>query len=149
MSKTYVIDACSLINIAHNYNMSKKSFAGIWEAINKRIEDGSLISSAEVLDELKDKDLAEWAKKHKEAFKPLTSEIQRKTTDILKDYPRIIEMRSRRNSNGDPFLIATAIVFNGVIVTDEGTKANGIPAICQKLNVDYIDSHNFINEILE
>lgn len=33
MSKTYVIDACSLINIAHNYNMGKKAFAGIWDLL--------------------------------------------------------------------------------------------------------------------
>lgn len=149
MSKTYVIDASSLINIAHNYNMGKKCFASIWEALNEKVEDGTLISSAEILDELKDKDLADWAKKHKYAFKPLTQEIQSKTVDILKVYPRIIEIRSKRNSNGDPFLIATAIVFDGVVVTDESTKANGIPAICQKLNLDYMDSNNLINEILE
>jgi hypothetical protein len=142
MSNTYVIDACSLINIAHNYNMEKKSFSGIWVALEEKIGDGTLISSSEILDELKDKDLSDWAKKNKKAFIPLTQEIQSKTTDILKEYPQIIKMRSLKNSNGDPFLIATAIAFDGIVVSDEGTKSNGIPAICQKLNVDYINIDN-------
>lgn len=33
MSNVYVIDACSLINAAHNYNMNKKAFAYIWETL--------------------------------------------------------------------------------------------------------------------
>ena len=38
MSNVYVIDACSLINAAHNYNMNKKAFAHIWETLEDKIE---------------------------------------------------------------------------------------------------------------
>ncbi len=149
MSKIYVIDACSLINAAHRYNLNKKAFAHIWENVEEKIEKGELILSSEILVELKDKDLAKWASEHKEAFLPLTQDIQMKTRDILKKYPAIIKMRSSKNSNGDPFLIATAAVHNGIVVTDEGTKANGIPSVCQGLGIPYINSTEYFDIILE
>lgn len=149
MRKVYAIDACSLINAAHRYNLNKKAFFHIWETLEEKMDSGELISSSEILVELKDKDLSQWASKHKEAFIPLTQDIQMKTMEILKRYPAIIKMRSSKNSNGDPFLIATAVVHKAVIVTDEGTKVNGIPAVCQGLGIDYINSTEYLNIILD
>ena len=148
-NKIYVIDACSLIEAAHRYNMNKKTFAYIWETLEKEIEEGCLISSSEIFDELKDKDLASWAKKNKQAFLPLSQEIQQQTKEILKKYPAIIKMKSSKNSNGDPFLIATAMVHDGIVVTNEGTKANGIPAVCQGLGVEYMNLSQYLDAVLE
>ena len=147
--RKYVIDACSLIEAAHRYNMSKRSFAYIWDTFNKEIAEGRLLSSIEIFDELKDDDLANWAKQHKQAFLPLKKDNQNKTREILEKYPSRIKMRSKKNSNGDPFLIATAIVVGGVVVTNEGTKHNGIPEVCQGLGVEYINLSQYLDEILE
>lgn len=147
--KKYVIDACSLIDAAHSYNMKKKSFSYIWDKFGSEIDNGNLLSSIEIFDELKDKDLANWAKRYKHAFAPLTREIQEKTTEILDKYPALIKMKSHKNSNGDPFLIATAIIYDGVVVTNEGTKSNGIPAVCQGLGVEYMNLSQYLDEILD
>ena len=119
MMKKYVIDACALIDAAKNYNMSKKTFYNIWETLDKMVEDGRLISSAEILDELKDDDIEKWGKQHREAFLPLSREIQVKATEILEKYPNMIKIATKAGSNGDPFLIATALIEDGVIVTNE------------------------------
>jgi len=63
--------------------MHKKAFAHIWETLEDKIENGELISSAEILTELKDEDLAKWAKAHKSAFIPLTQAVQLKTKEVL------------------------------------------------------------------
>lgn len=149
MSKKYVIDACALINAAKNYNMSKKAFAHIWEVLNELIEKGQLISSLEVFEELKDDDLAHWAKSHKEAFLPLTREVQEKTTEILEKFPQIIKIQTKGSSNADPFLIATAILEKGVIVTDESNKKHGIPMVCESLAISYMKLNDMLDEILE
>lgn len=147
--KIYVIDACSLIEAAHRYNMSKKTFAYIWETLENEIKKGCLISSTEIFDELKDKDLVAWAKKNKQAFMPLCRETQQKTKEILEKYPLMIKMRSSKNSNGDPFLIATAMVFNAIVITNEGPKANGIPAVCHGLGIEYMNLDQYLDLILE
>ena len=154
MKQIYVIDACALINAAKNYNMKKNAFAHIWDKLSEMIELGQLISSAEVLDELKDDDLAEWAKLHKEAFIPLDHTIQTNVTSILKLYPTMIQIKSTGNSNGDPFLVATAKVKNGCIITDERpgdikSKNYKIPNVCSELGIRHINLKEFLDLILE
>lgn len=154
MKTIYVIDACALINAAQNYNMTKKSFAHIWEALDKMIQDGELISSVEIMDELKDDCLQSWAKQRKSCFLPLSKEIQAKTVEILAQFPTLIKIRSTGNSNADPFLIATAALQGGTIVTDEKlgdskTKDYKIPNVCQALEIPYINLHMFLDQILE
>ena len=149
MKKKYVIDACALINASKNYNMSKKSFTHIWEAFDGLIESGQLVSSSEIFDELKDDDIVQWAKEHKESFLPLTKEVQLKTTEILQQFPQTIKVQTKGCSNGDPFLIATAILEDGVIVTDEGNKNHGIPMVCESLGVQYMKLNDMLDEILE
>ena len=63
MKTIYIIDACALIDAAKEYNMSKKTFLPIWEAFEELINNGQLITSTEIQDELKDDDLIAWSKK--------------------------------------------------------------------------------------
>ena len=154
MKTVYVIDACALINAAQNYNMAKKSFAHIWEALDEMIQRGELISSVEIMDELKDDGLQSWAKQRKECFVPLTKEIQEKTVEVLAQFPTLIKIRSTGNSNADPFLVATAALQGGIIVTDEKlgdtkTKDYKIPNVCQALEIPYMNLLTFLDQILE
>lgn len=153
MKTVYVIDACALIDAAKEYNMSKKTFSPIWEAFEELINNGQLITSTEIHDELKDDDLIAWSKKHKELFVPLTEKIQEQVFEVLKKYPTLIKMKSTSNSNGDPFLVATAIVNNGCIITNErpGDEKTGdyhIPNVCKGFDIPYMNLHAFIGEIV-
>ena len=153
MKTVYVIDACALIDAAKEYNMSKKTFSPIWEAFDQLIRNGQLITSTEIQDELKDDDLIAWSKKHKEFFVPLTKEIQAQVFNVLKKYPTLIKMKSSSNSNGDPFLVATAIVNNGCIITNErpGDEKTGdyhIPNVCKGFDIPHMTLHAFIDEIV-
>lgn len=153
MKTIYVIDACALIDAAKHYKMSKATFSPIWDAIDEMIEKGELITSSEIHDELKDDDLIEWAKKHKEMFVPLTQEIQIRAKEILKKYPTLIKMKSTSNSNGDPFLIATAIEKGGCIITnerlgDEKSKNFRVPNVCKGFDVPYINFDTFLDMIV-
>ena len=154
MKTIYVIDACALIDAAKNYNMSKITFSPIWDAINDMIDNGELITSSEILNELKDDDLIKWSKQHKEFFVPLSKEIQEQVSVILKKYPTLIKMKSNANSNGDPFLIATAMVRNGSVITNErrGDEKSGdfhIPNVCNGFDIPYLDLHSFLDKILK
>lgn len=154
MKMVYVIDACALIDAAKEYNMSKKTFSPIWEAFDELISNGRLITSVEIQDELKDDDLIAWAKKHKEFFVPLTKEIQEQVYEVLKRYPTLIKMKSTSNSNGDPFLVATAIVKNGCIITNErlGDEKSGdyhIPNVCKGFDIPYMNLHAFLDDLIQ
>jgi hypothetical protein len=157
MRVNYVIDTCALIDASNQYNISKKSFAFIWEKFDDLIEGGELISSEVVKDELTSKDLEDlqkWAKKHKTFFYPLTKEIQEKTKEVLAKYPSMIGIKGTGNSNADPFLIATALSFHGTIVTQEkrakeSAKVCKIPNACDGLGIPYMDLQTFLDLILD
>ena len=153
MTKPFVIDACALMNASHNYSMTSHFFSRVWDTFEEMISRGELISSSEVMDELKDDMLFNWAKQHRECFLPLSMDIQDKTKQILKQFPSLIQMKSVKNSNADPFLIATALVNNGTIVTDErfGDEKNGqikIPNVCRAKNIPCITLREFIGVIM-
>lgn len=153
MKTIYVIDACALIDASKEYNMLKKTFSPIWEAFDEMIDKGELITSSEILDELKDDELIAWSKHRKVFFVPLSKEIQEQAMIVLNKYPTLIKMKSTSNSNGDPFLIATALVNNGCIVTNErsGDEKTGdyhIPNVCKGLNIEYMDLHTFIDRLI-
>ena len=114
----------------------------------------TLVSNIELC-ELKDKDLQEWARKHKECFLPLDEWTQRETAKILAVYPTLVKIRPKgASSNGDPFLIATAIQNGCIVITDEksGDESTGdykIPNVCKKYNIDYMTLNQFLDDILE
>lgn len=113
---------------------------------------GKLISSIEVFEELQDDDLKEWIKEYKESFKPLTKDIQDEVTKILKECPQIINLKKNKksSSNADPFLIATAICENGIVVTNENKNGEfKIPKICQKYNIECINLDDFLKKVLD
>ena len=154
MSTIYVIDACALIDAAKEYKMAKKTFAPIWEAFDNLIKSGQLVTSSEIHDELKDDDLIAWTKTHKDFFVPLSKEIQEQVSIVLSKYPTLIKMKSSSNSNGDPFLVATAIVNNGCIVTNErwGDEKTGdyhIPNVCKGFDITYMDLHTFLDLVIQ
>lgn len=54
----------------------KRNHFTIWEKLGIEIDNGNLLSSTEILEELKDKDLVKWTKQYKHAIVPLTKVIQ-------------------------------------------------------------------------
>ncbi len=64
----YVFDTSSFIVLGHYY---PSTFPTFWDALEKAIDEGIIVSTREVLNELKKKSdqIADWAKQHKKIFK--------------------------------------------------------------------------------
>lgn len=156
MSQVYIIDASALIDANLNYNIKKSIFSPLWDKLSEMFNNKELISSVEIFDEVHDTELKEWLKLYKDCFLPLTKEIQKNVTKILKDFPHMINVNKGQkagNSNGDPFLVATAMsVTDSIIVTNE--KAGGIgsskmPNVCKNYNIGCINLVEFIDKVLD
>jgi hypothetical protein len=88
-----------------------------------------------VIDELmkRSTDLAKWLKAYPGAIIPFEPSIQRKSSDLLKRYPRLV-MEHKAAYAADTFVIATAIERGFTVVTEEsqGTSSKPkIPYVCQ------------------
>lgn len=123
---------------------------GLWTKLNDAIAHKAVLCAEEVRDELKrqDDELSKWMAQRPYVYVPLDEEIQRATSEVLRDHPLL--MKATKNRNGaDPFVIATAKVKNLTVVTEErgGTESKPkIPSVCAALGIRCIDVLAFIRE---
>jgi hypothetical protein len=110
-------------------------FPTLWENLSRLAGEGRLVSSAEVLGELKRKEgdvVHAWASRHESIFLEPDQAIQEEVARIMADFPKLVDERSGK-SFGDPFVIATAAVHSCTVVTEEsgGTPERPkIPTVC-------------------
>lgn len=140
---TYCIDTSALIDAWIRW-YPPDSFPTLWARIAELVDTTQLISSDEVLQELKRKEgdsLFRWAKEHERMFLPLDADVQLRVNTIMKTHPRLVDGRTGK-SFADPFVIATAQVRNGVVITGEGATGAvdrpKIPDVCRDLNIPCI-----------
>lgn len=146
----FSVDTSGWLDGWHRY-YPRDVFPTLWVAIEERIDRGEIISSEEVYVELarKDDDLHDWIKGRKKMLIAADEAIQRRVAIILGEYPRLVDTL-RGRSQADPFVIATAIETQSVVVTGEslGTALKPrIPFVCQALNVKCITFLEMIREL--
>lgn len=141
-----MVDACSFTELRRTY--PRPHFDGVWKLIERVAAEGRLLSVKEVYLELdnQDDEVAVWAKKHRDIFLPLTSEVQLKTREILKSHPTLVDLKKK--SGADPFLIAAAILRGATVVTQEkksgGPPSVKIPDVCAAYGVKCIPLLEFL-----
>jgi hypothetical protein len=126
-------------------------FPTLWRRIEELIDAGTIMASEEVYVELakKDDDLHAWIQRRKVMLVPPDEAIQRKVSELLGKYPRLVDTLKGR-SQADPFVIATAIERDAVVVTGELTGTSQkpkIPYVCQVENVRCITFLEMIREL--
>lgn len=146
----YVFDSNVFINLQQR--QPRDIYPSVWKKIEELMDDGTIISSREVYEELSlgDDSLAEWAKNRKEQFLPSEECIQEKVRMILLEYRGLVEGGKKRN-NADPFVIALSQEKECILVTEE-TKSNSIvapkiPNICEAIGVKYTNFVGFVRNM--
>ena len=139
----YCIDTSSILH-AWIEAYPPDNFPPVWAKIDDLIAKGRLLSSEEVLRELKKKhDSAyAWAKGSPAMFIPLDEEIQILVASILEKHKRLVDTRNGR-VGADPFVIALAKLKNYTLVTNENPTGNlrkpNIPDVCTAMNISSIN----------
>ena len=141
----YMLDSSVLIE-AHARNYPPDVNATFWSKLEALIAAGHACMPDEVFREIskKDDDLLEWCKARKDTLvMPIELAEQRATSDILRDYPRLVDTKKGR-SMGDPWVIAFAQVHGAIVVTEEdrsrSEKAPKIPDVCDLLGIECINT---------
>lgn len=143
MSIKYCFDTNIFIEPWHKH-YSMELTPQYWNKISNLIEEGRIFCPAMVFDELikQDDDLSKWVKLRKEKLvHPITETVQLKVREILKKFPRLINVR-KNQSMADPWVIAHAIAENAIVVTKESMGFNTdikIPNVCVEYKLEYIN----------
>ncbi|HKS36663.1 MAG TPA: DUF4411 family protein [Verrucomicrobiae bacterium] len=127
-------------------------FPSLWTKLDSVIIAGEIIATEEVYFEIKRKsdDLHEWIQARKKLLVPLDEEIQAQATLLLREFPRLVDTL-RGRGKADPFVLATAIKCNAVVVTGEILTGKmdkpRIPDVCQVKDIRCINFLQMIREL--
>lgn len=108
--------------------------------MEQSFRDGTIVTTAAVLDELKRKseDLQKWLSALGVGILPLEEDIQEAVAAILQQHPRLV-MEKKQRFAADSFVIATAVIRKLTIVTEEHPTGNlarpNIPDVCNDYGV--------------
>lgn len=154
----YLLDANTYIQ-AKNLHYQMSFCPAYWSWLDQQHESSSLASIRTVYDELAEGDdkLSEWVKNRKEHFIPVSrDDIQEKFADVAQYVAKLggkkQEFIAEFLSKADPWLIATAAVIGGTVVTHEipvpenSTRVK-IPNICDAFDVPYITTFQLLNRL--
>ena len=145
----YVFDSNIFINLQRRQPID--IYPSLWSKIGDLMENGTIISSQEVYDEIMigGDDLEKWAKARKECFLPSGVPVQQEVRAILVSHRGLVEGGSKKNSAA-PFVIALAKQEHCKVVTEESrtrnVKSPKIPDVCDAYQIECIDFVGFARE---
>lgn len=145
----YVFDSNIFINLQRRQPLD--IYPSLWNKIGELMEDGIIISSQEVYDEISigGDELEKWAKEHKQFFWPSEMNVQNEVREILKNFRGLVEGGKKKNS-ADPFVIALAKENFCKVVTEEVRTRNAsspkIPDVCDYYNIECLSFVEFARE---
>ena len=117
-STIYAVDTCSITALKRRYPPT--IFAPAWALMDALVAGARLVSSEEVLEELRafDDECLRWAERHEHIFLPSDGGVQLEAKRIINKYPGLVDLKQPK-SGADPFLIAVARVHGAAVVTEE------------------------------
>lgn len=145
----YVFDSNVFINLQRRQPID--IFPSLWVKIGELMDNGIIISSREVYDEIMigGDELEKWAKERKECFLPSDVSVQQDVRTILLAHRGLVEGGKKKNS-ADPFVIALAKQKRCKVVTEEVPTHNmaspKIPDVCDAYKIECIDFICFARE---
>lgn len=150
--KRYCLDTNVFIQGWNKY-YSMNLCPSYWEILDQLAHDNKVFSPIEVKREIEKTDdkLAEWIKTRPHLFIDITPEIQTHLREIMSSHQRLVDSTKQR-SIADPWVIASAIAENAVVVTKEtpaglSSKRIKIPDVCQAMRVPWMNDFQFVEQI--
>jgi len=97
----------------------------------------SIVTCSEIFEEIKDKEIKEWIFSQQCTVLEIDDDIQNNVRKIVTENPKMIEFTGKSGtSSGDAFLIATAMKYGLIIITEENKdKQMKIPQISKKYGI--------------
>lgn len=137
----YIIDASSLISQNPNQPHTKLVYHSLWEKISSAMKERLIVTCSEIADEVMDKNIKEWLARSECVILEIDDEIQRNVRKIVTEHPELIEFTGNGTgtSSGDAFLLATAMKYGLIVVTEETPKKNKIPTVGKYFGVESVN----------
>ncbi len=138
----YIIDSSSIMAQRPNDFLPRQVHKSLWEMIEKAVQEKLIVTCSEIEEEvIKDDIVCKWLAINQSIILQIDDEVQRNVRKIVTEHPKMISFDgSSGSSSGDAFLIATAMKYNLIIITEERKdKLHKIPAICKDYGIKTVN----------
>jgi hypothetical protein len=148
---SYCFDNSPLSALFKNYY--RRAFRSLWQRFDELVDNGSIVSTREVLREIEDRgpeNLQEWAKDHRALFTtptPAEGDFVARIYRVAHFQQNVEQQKLLKGGNvADAFVIAKAAVDGLTVVTMELFKPNAvkIPNICRHFNIPCLTLEEFM-----
>jgi len=147
----YVFDTSSFIVLTHYF---PQRFPSFWEQFDEAVSQGAIISVREVYNELdaqiSKKHLRDWLGSNKRIFLTPSKEETEFVAEIfaVPHFQYLVTQKQRLKGSpvADPFVIASAKINNGCVVTEEARKEDAarIPNVCHHFSIQCMNIEGFM-----
>ena len=147
----YVFDTSSIRVLEHYY---PDGFPTFWRLFDESVESGAIISVREVYNEVEKQIrrdwFADWVKAHKSMFLTPDAEETKFVGEIfaVNHFQALVGEAQRLKGQpvADPFVIASAQVRGGTVVTEEAMKPHAarIPNVCEHFGIPCTNVEGFL-----
>jgi len=136
----YIIDSSSMISQKADEIHRRKVSKRMWEWIDSLVRDKIIVTCTEISSEVDDDEMVKnWLKSERCVVLPVDDQIQRNVITVVTQQPLLIDFRKMKSS-GDAFLIATAMKYNLVIITEERKNSpKKIPQVAASLGIESVN----------
>jgi len=147
---TFCVDTSAFLDAWERY-YSPDVFSSLWNQLDELVQKRTIIISTEVYNEMKKKSdgVVQWARSHRSYCVTPNDEIFLGVRTIMKQFPNFVNHHKDR-SGADPFVIATAQLEKGTVVTAEkpGKKNDPkIPDVCSYFGVPCLSLLQMFREL--
>jgi len=137
----YIIDTSAILSQKPSEFHRRTVHKSQWEHIDELIKNQEIVMCSEIFAEIKDEDIRNLLISLNCKVIETDDDIQKHVVDVVTKCPQLINFAEKSGtSSGDAFLIATAMKYNLIVITEENKQSTKkIPKVCQMLNVESIN----------
>lgn len=137
----YIMDTSSILSQKPGETHTLLVYESQWKRIEEYMRSHSIVTCSEIFEEIKDKEVRKWIFAQQCTVLEIDDDIQNNVRKIVTENPKMIEFTGKSGtSSGDAFLIATAMKFGLIIITEENKdKRTKIPQISKKYGITAVN----------
>lgn len=138
----YIIDACSIISQNTKAQYPRSVYEGLWDEIDDLVKSRELVTCRQIANEVlsgKREDTAmRWVRSSGLVILEEDEFVQQRVSEVVNATPNLLRFGTMRgSSSGDAFIIAAAIEYSLIIVTEENKRSPfKIPQVAANFDVE-------------
>ena len=123
-----------------------QTIENFYASVSDAYKSEEIVTCSEIKDEVQDDSIKDWMRDCSMKVLPLDAEVQALVKKVVKTNTELVDFKANKSS-GDAFLIATAMKYGLIVITNENKTSNKkIPYTCQMLSIPCVNIIEFFEQ---